>query len=65
MCTGMCACVQVRGGWEQIDGELLRKWPRLADQVARLHCGITPGATRGGRGDTCSVSEQDLQLEVS
>ena len=37
--------------------------PRARVQVARLHCGITGGATRG-RGDTCSVSEQELQLEV-
>lgn len=34
----MCTCMQVRGGWEQIDGELLRQSPRLAEQVARLHC---------------------------
>jgi hypothetical protein len=39
-------------------------WACVCVQVARLHCGITSGATRGRRGDTCSVSYQDLQLEV-
>ena len=45
------------------DGTLTYTSTHARVQVARLHCGITSGATHG-RGDACSVSEHELQLEV-
>jgi hypothetical protein len=42
-----CACMQVRGGWEGIDAELLRRWPRLAEQAG-------PSAAAPSHSSTCT-----------